>query len=66
VAKGGKSLLLFNKRNRATEVTLPVVEGEYELDVVDGDSGDDPPRVTRGADRIIELKPFAVAVVSWK
>jgi hypothetical protein len=66
LTKEGKELLLFNKRNRAAEITLPATTEPYELAVVDSDSGDDPPRATRSADRRIKLNPFAVAVVSWK
>lgn len=67
ITHAGKALLLFNKHNRAAEVTLPADSKQgYELAVVDGDTGDDAPRVTQGTARKIELSPFAVAVLSWK
>lgn len=61
----GNKLLLVNKRNRPAQVTLPNA-GPYVLTVVDGQTGDNPPRVSQGSSVALDLGPFAVAVVSFK
>jgi hypothetical protein len=62
----GQKLLLLNKRNRSAEVALPKDSRPYTLSVVDGDTGDSEPRVAQENSGIVKLKPFSVAVVSWK
>ncbi|MGC9198906.1 MAG: GH39 family glycosyl hydrolase [Acidobacteriaceae bacterium] len=61
----GKKLLLVNKRNRPAEIALPKAQ-PYVLTVVDGQTGDNPPRVSQGSDPTFRLGPFAVAVVSFQ
>ena len=56
----------LNRHNRPAEVTLPPGITSYTLSTVDGDTGDDPPRVAREAFPALTLAPFAVAVLSWK
>jgi hypothetical protein len=62
----GKKLLLLNKRNRSVEVTLPQGAGAYSLAVVDGETGDNEPRVTQESGSTVKLGPFAVAVLGWQ
>jgi hypothetical protein len=62
----GHKLLLLNRHNRPTEVTLPAGITNYTLSTVDSGTGDNPPRVTQGNDSTLTLAPFAVAVLSWK
>jgi hypothetical protein len=63
---GGKKLLLLNKRNRKVEVALPPGSGGYTLSVVDGETGDNEPRVTQESGGTVKLDPFAVAVLAWQ
>ncbi len=65
VTPEGRKLLLVNKRNRPAQVTLPL-GSPYILTVVDGQSGEDHPRVSRQANPTVTLGRFAVAVLSWK
>jgi len=58
-------LLLINKRNRPVAVTLPD-GGPYALTVVDGQTGEGEPRVSRQSGSSLKLSPFAVAVLTWK
>ena len=62
----GQKLLLLNKRNRAAEITLPKDSRPYTLSVVDGETGDNEPRVTQENSVTVKLNPFSVAVISWK
>ena len=62
----GHKLLLLNRHNRPAEVTLPAGVTNYTLSTVDGDTGDNAPRVTQGGGPALTLAPFAVAVLSWK
>ena len=61
----GRKLLLLNRRDRSVEVTLPGGSQPHSVAVVDGDTGDNPPRVTQESGDVIKLNPFSVAVVSW-
>ena len=62
----GQKLLLLNRRNRSIEVTLPGGSQPHTVSVVDGETGDEQPRVTQETGDVLKLNPFAVAVVSWK
>ncbi len=62
----GQKLLLLNKRDRATEITLPKDSRPYTLSVVDGETGDNEPRVSQENSGTVKLSPFSVAVISWK
>ena len=61
----GRKLLLINKRNRPAEVMLPQ-SVPYTLTVVDGQTGENEPRVTQEIGSTLKLNPFAVAVLTWK
>ncbi len=65
VTSTGRKLLLVNKRNRELPVTLPDA-GKATALVVDEETGEYPARKAPIAAGIIELEPFAVAVVSWQ
>lgn len=62
----GHKLLLLNRRNHPAAVTMPKDIANYTVATVDGDSGDNPPRVEPGSGSSLTLAPFAVSVVSWK
>jgi hypothetical protein len=62
----GQRLLLLNRRNRAVEVTLPGGSRPYTLAVVDGETGNNEPRVTHASSDVVKLSPFSVAVISWQ
>lgn len=64
VTRGGRKLLLANKRNRAVEVILPDAQKASAL-TVDEATGDEPARKVKPSDGRIRLEPFAVSVVSW-
>ena len=62
--KQGKKLLLINRRNKTEKLVLPANFEGGKLTAVDITTGDkEPVRVTINT-KIIELKPFAVAVIS--
>lgn len=64
VTPTGRKILLVNKRNRRVTVALatPVHEGSVAL--VDGDSGAKITRMEHWSGKSIELKPFAVAILT--
>jgi hypothetical protein len=62
----GHKLLLLNRHNRPAEVTLPKGITSYTTSTVDGDTGDNPPRVAQGSGSALTLAPFAVTVLNWK
>jgi hypothetical protein len=64
LTSAGRKLLLINKRDRAVEIALPEGERAKAL-TVDGQSGEGPARAVVPAEGKIDLKPFAVTVVSW-
>ncbi len=64
VTPAGRKLLLANKRDRSLEVALPDAD-QASVQVVDDLTGDGPARDVKPADGKLELRPFAVAVVSW-
>jgi Glycosyl hydrolases family 39 len=64
VTPAGRKLLLVNKRNREIAVSLPDANKATAL-TVDQQTGDNPARGVYLTTDTIQLKPFAVAVVSW-
>ena len=61
---GGRKLLLVNKRNREQLIAVPDSEKSKAL-VVDPDSANSPARSIELGNGAINLRPFAVAVISW-
>jgi hypothetical protein len=64
ITTAGRKLLVVNKRNRVLEISLPDA-GKASALAVDPSTADGPARSVTPADGMIELKPFAVTVVSW-
>jgi hypothetical protein len=64
VTPQGRKLLLINKRNRISTVQLPESVTGGTLASVDGTTGDRIARTGSWSGRAVELKPFAVAVLS--
>lgn len=62
----GKKLLLVNKRNHASAITLPDSTAIASIDRVDESTKEGPPQKLQLSHDRIELAPFAVAVVRWK
>jgi hypothetical protein len=61
----GRKLLLINKYNRETQITLPVETQNAFAEVVDVSTGELPPVRQKLKTNTITLKPFAVAVLQW-
>jgi hypothetical protein len=64
ITSAGRKMLLVNKRNRVLDISLPDA-GKASALTVDPTTADGPARSVAPADGMIELKPFAVTVVSW-
>jgi len=64
VTSGGRKLLLVNKRNRESAVSLPDADKATAL-AVDPETGDNPARGVQLTTGTIKLEPFSVTVVSW-
>ncbi|HEY6976358.1 MAG TPA: glycosyl hydrolase family 39 [Chitinophagaceae bacterium] len=60
----GKKILLINKRNKPVKLTLPAAFKGGKLIAVDESTGDNEPSLSSIDTDIIELKPFAVAVIN--
>ena len=61
--KQGKKVLLINKRNKTVKLTVPAFKGG-KLIAVDTSTGDNEPSQSSIDRDVIELKPFAVAVIT--
>ena len=61
---GKKKLLLINKRNEVAIIKLSADVQQVGLHVVDVATGENPPAAALLKGNVVELKPFAVAVVS--
>jgi len=61
----GRKLLLINKRNHQIGMKLPDA-GSATVLAVDTETGDTPARSVPITEGTFQLRPFAVAVVSWK
>jgi hypothetical protein len=59
----GRKLLLVNKEDETVVVTLPAAVHRARMDVVDGATGENPPRHARVTGSQVTLTPFAVAVL---
>lgn len=62
----GKRLLLINKYDKEVELNLPAGAQGSTVNYVDESTGDNAPGSYQLNDNSIKLKPFTVAVVSWK
>jgi hypothetical protein len=62
--KKGKKVLIINKRNKMVKLTLPTGFKGGKLNVVDVTTGDNEPSQSSIDTDAIELKPFAVAVIT--
>jgi len=62
--KQGKKLLLINKRNKTEKFMLPAAFKGGKLTAVDVTTGDNEPAQSTVNTNTIELKPFAVAVLT--
>ncbi len=62
----GKKVLLINKRNKTLQLALPSAFRGGTLYVVDPSTGDNEPTSSMIGTDAIELKPFAVAVITAK
>lgn len=61
----GRKLLLINKRNHQVGMKLPDA-GNAAVLAVDSETGDNPARSVPITADTFQLRPFAVAVVSWQ
>lgn len=62
----GKKLLLINQQNKEVQITLPEEAKGAIADYVDISTNEHPPASMHLTDRVISLKPFAVAVIQLK
>jgi hypothetical protein len=63
---GQRKLLLVNKRDRTVQIALPADTAGGRLETVDTVTAEGPARAAVLAGPILELAPFAVAVVSLR
>jgi hypothetical protein len=59
----GKKVLIINKRNKTVMMKLPPEFKGGQLNIVDGDSGDNAPTQSVITDEPIQMKPFAVCLI---
>jgi hypothetical protein len=64
--RGQRKLLLVNKRNRTVQIELPADTAGGQLETVDTATAESPARAAVLAGPILELAPFAVAVVTLR
>ncbi|MCU1226304.1 MAG: hypothetical protein JWQ42_4397 [Edaphobacter sp.] len=64
--KGGKTLLVINKRNRAEKATLPAEADGATVSLVAPSTDDHAPAEEKLQGRVLSLQPFEVAVVRYK
>jgi len=64
VSAQGKKVLILNKRNKTISIKVPAEFKAAKLNIVDIASGEKEPVQTKLNGNIIEMQPFAVAVVS--
>ncbi|MEP7144129.1 MAG: glycosyl hydrolase family 39 [Ferruginibacter sp.] len=60
----GNKILIINKRNKNINITFPDSFKEIKLNIVDISTGDNEPMSLSVNSKKIELKPYAVAVVT--
>jgi hypothetical protein len=58
--------LLVNKRDRTVQIALPADTAGGRVETVDMATAENPARAALLAGPILELAPFAVAVVTWR
>jgi hypothetical protein len=63
---GQRKLLLVNKRDRTVQIALPADTAGGRVETVDMATAENPARAALLAGPILELAPFAVAVVTWR
>jgi hypothetical protein len=65
ITSKGRKILLVNRSDHTVSLDLSnaFAKKQLSLDVVDEVSGENPPRTIRALGRVVELAPFAVAVV---
>lgn len=66
LTKGGKKLLLINRRNKEVQVGLPSGAEGGRVQYVDVTTGDNPAGEEQITGNLIGLNPFSVAVVDFK
>jgi hypothetical protein len=59
-----KKVLMLNKRNKTVQVKVPAAYNEAKISAVDERSGDDAPIQSVINGGIIEMKPFAVCLIT--
>jgi hypothetical protein len=62
--KQGKKILVLNKRNKSVKLKMPLGKGAASLFVVDPSTADEPPALSVLQSAEVELKPFAVGILS--
>ncbi len=62
VTAKGKKLLVINKRAMAVDTSIGAVGRIRQVEVVDVDTGEHPPRTDQFSGEMLHLEPFAVAV----
>lgn len=62
--KTGNKILVINRHNKNVTFTVPEAFAGGKITIVDGESGDNEPVTATVSASAIELKPFAVAVLS--
>ena len=62
VTAKGKKLLVIDKRATAVDISVGAVGRIRQVEVVDVDTGDHPPRTDQFSGEMLHLEPFAVAV----
>ncbi len=66
VTPSGKKLLIVNRANNAVDVTLPAEVNSGSLATVDEVSGDDQARLSEQSGNTLQLRPFSVAVLTYR
>lgn len=65
VNNGVKKMLILNKRNKAISIKIPADFKGSKITLIDTASGDDEPAASALNGDVVELKPFAVAMVNF-
>jgi hypothetical protein len=63
--KTGRAILLINRRNQTVTFELPPAARGKAVELIDGSTGEEQPKKITLEGSTMQLKPFAVAVVSW-
>lgn len=65
ITPAGKKLLVVNKRNHSVDIALPDSGHVAKLSTVDESTGEGPAADQTNAGATLNMKPFAVTVISW-